>query len=73
MAGLAVLATDHSATCVDADGVRWRSRRLAYDGVIVPSALDNGLLHFEAEDCAPRTILLLIDDGRVVHSDGPLP
>ena len=39
-AGLAVLATGCSATCVDANGVRWRSRRPACDGVIVPSALE---------------------------------
>ena len=73
MASLAVLAADCSATRVDATGVRWRSRRPACDGVIVPSALENGLLHFEVEDCAPRNVLLSIDDGRIVHSDRPLP
>ena len=73
MASLAVLAADCSATRVDANGVRWRSRRPACDGVIVPGALENGLLHFEVEDCAPWNVLLSIDDGRVVHSDRPLP
>ena len=71
-AGLAVLATDCSATCVDANGVRWRSRRLAYDGVVLGD-LEDGILHIEAEDYDPRTILLSIDDGHIVHHYKPLP
>ena len=72
MASLAVLATDCSTTCVDATGVRWRSRRLAYDGVVLGD-LEGRILRIEAEDYDPRTILLSIDDGRIVHSDRPLP
>ena len=71
-AGLAVLATDCSATCVDANGVRWRSRRLAYDGVVLGD-LEDGILRIEAEDYDPRTILLSIDDGHIVHHYKPLP
>ena len=72
MASLAVLAADCSATRVDATGVRWRSRRLAYDGVVLGD-LEDGILHIEAEDYDPRTILLSIDDGRIVHAYKPLP
>jgi len=64
MASLAVLAADCSATRVDANGVRWRSRRPACDGVIVPSDLENGLLHFEVEACAPRHVLPSAHCGR---------
>ena len=71
-AGITILATDCSATCVDANGVRWRSRRLAYDGVVLGDHED-GILHIEAEDYDPRTILLSIDDGRIVHAYKPLP
>ena len=71
-AGLAVLATDCSATCVDANGVRWRSRRLAYDGVVLGD-LEGRILRIEAEDYDPRTILLSIDDGHIVHHYKPLP
>ena len=71
-AGITILTTDCSATCVDANGVRWRSRRLAYDGVVLGD-LEDGILHIEAEDYDPRTILLSIDNGHIVHHYKPLP
>ena len=50
----------------------WRSRRLAYDGVVLGD-LEDGILRIEAEDYDPRTILLSIDDGHIVHHYKPLP
>ena len=70
--GVVVMATSCTVLCLDRNGIRWRSHRLALGGISLGAASKN-LLHMVTDDESSHQIDLFITNGEVAHSTFPLP
>ena len=67
-----VVTTPLRILCLDENGVRWRSHRLALEGVSLGEASGN-LLHATVDNEETHQIDLFINNGKIAHSTFTLP
>lgn len=68
--GVVMLATPWSVLCLDGAGVKWKTHRLAIEGVVL-DGITNGLLHVEVD--GSHIIDISASSGEVINPLGPIP